>query len=43
MWRSEPELDNKPWTTYWEKASLAWTCLPYNGPPVDTTVLAGTW
>jgi len=45
MWRSEPELDNKPWTiTERKTTSLAWTCLPY-GPPAHTTastVLAGT-
>ena len=37
MWRSEPELDNKPWTTYWEKDDFAgldmssvWTTSAYH-------------
>ena len=37
MWRSEPELDNKPWTTFWEKDDFAgldmssvWTTSAYH-------------
>ena len=40
MWRSEPELDNKPWTTYLEKddfAGLEMSSVWTTTPPVHTT------